>query len=102
MMANFKKTVDAAKAKVAKAEREAFEARLEALDVILQDAAPYDVLSLCAHALAAVAPTCCEAHQDEFKAELLQVLGDLVAIRQEQEAAEAGEDEDADLHPQVH
>ena len=31
-----------------------------------------------------------------------QVLSDCVAIRQEQDEAEAGEDEDADLHPQVH
>ena len=100
-MANFEKTVATAKAKVAKAESLAFAARLEAIDAILQDAPPHDVLSLCVHAIAEVAPTCCEAHQDEFKAELLRVLGDCVAIRQEQDEAEAGE-EDADLHPQVH
>jgi hypothetical protein len=99
-MANFKKTIATAKAKVAKAEIEAFKARLEALDEILQDASPHDVLSLCAHALADVVPNCCEAHQDEFKTELLRVLGDCVAIRQEQDAAEA--DEDGDVHPQVH
>src|SRR6478672_10664056 len=98
-MADFKKTIATAKAKVAKAESEAFKARLEALDAILQDAAPHDVLTLCARALAEVAPTCCEAHQDEFKAELLRVLNDYVAVRQEQEAAEA--DEDDDVH-QVH
>ena len=39
-MANFKKTIATAKAKVAKAEIEAFTARLEAIDAILQDAAP--------------------------------------------------------------
>jgi hypothetical protein len=99
-MTDFKKTIATAKAKVAKAETEAFNARLEAIDAILQDAPPHDVLTLCVHALAAVAPTCCEAHQDEFKAELLRVQGDCVVIRQEQEEAEAGED--ADLHPQVH
>jgi len=98
-MVGFKKTIATAKAKVAKAESEAFKARLEALDAILQDAAPHDVLTLCARALAEVAPTCCEAHQDEFKAELLRVLNDCVAVRQEQEAAEA--DEDDDVH-QVH
>ena len=57
------------------------------------------MLTLCARALAEVAPTCCEAHQDEFKAEFLRVLNDCVAVRQEQEAAEA--DEDDDVH-QVH
>ena len=60
------------KAKVAKAEIEAFTARLEAIDAILQDASPHDVLTLCARALADVVPNCCEAHQDEFKAEFLR------------------------------
>jgi hypothetical protein len=99
-MASFKKTVATAKAKVAKADIEAFNARLEAIDAILQDAAPHDVMTLCVHALAEVAPTCCEAHQGEFTAELLRALGDCVAFRQEQEEAEAGEDDDA--HTQVH
>ena len=89
-MASFKKTIATAKAKVAKAESEAFNARLEAIDV----------LTLCAQALAAIAPICCETHQDEFKAEFLRVLGGCVAIRQEQDAAEA--DEDGDVHPQMH
>ena len=99
-MANFKKTIATAKAKVAKAEIEAFKARLEAIDAILQDASPHEVLTLCARALADVAPNCCEAHQDEFKAEFLRVLGDCVAIRQEQDAAEAGGDDD--VHASVH
>ena len=99
-MANFKKTVATAKAKVAKAENEAFTARLEAIDDILRDASPDDVLALCARALAEVAPNCCEAHQDEFKAELLRVLSDCVAIRQEQDEAEAGGDDEA--HTSVH
>jgi hypothetical protein len=98
-MADFKRTVGTATAKVAKAEIEAFEARLEAIDAILQDAAPHDVLTLCAKALAAVVPNCCEAHQDEFKAEFLRVLSDCIAIQQEQDAAEADED---DAHTSVH
>jgi hypothetical protein len=52
---------------------------------------------LCVHALAAVAPNCREAHQDEFKAELLRALDDSVAL-QEQEVAEA----DGDAPPLVH
>jgi hypothetical protein len=100
-MARFKKTVDATKEKIANAEMEAFEARLEAIDAVLQGAALHDVLSLCAHALAKVAPNCCEAHQDEFKAELLRALGECVEIiQQEQDAAEA--DADGDPHTSVH
>ena len=99
-MANFKKTIATAKAKVAKAEIEAFNARLEAIDAILHDASPDDVLALCAQALAADAPICCETHQDEFKTELLRALGDCVAIRQEQEEAEAGGDDEP--HTSVH
>jgi hypothetical protein len=98
-MPNFKKTIATAKAKVAKAEIEAFTARAEAMVAILQDAPPHDVLVLCARALAEVAPDCCEAHQDEFKAELLRVLGDCLAVRQEQDEAEDGDD---DGHLQVH
>jgi hypothetical protein len=99
-MADFKKTIATAKAKVADAETKAFMARLEAIDAILQDAAPHDVLTLCAHALAAVVPDCCESHQDEFKAEFLRVLNDCVAVQQqEQEAAEADTD---DAHTSVH
>jgi hypothetical protein len=100
-MADFRKTVATAKAKVAKAEAVALAARQEALDAILQDAPPQDVMTLCVRALGEIAPTCCEAHQDDFKAELLRVLGDLVAIRQEQKAAEADADDD-DAHTSVH
>ena len=74
MMASFKKTIATAKAKVAEAESLAFAARLEAIDAILQDASPHDVLTLCVHSLAEIAPICCEAHQDEFKTEFLRVL----------------------------
>jgi len=102
-MANFKKTIATARAKVAEAETKAFMARLEAIDAILDGANPHDAMMLCAHALAAVVPDCCEAHQDEFKAEFLQALSNCVAIRQEQEAAEdAAEDEGVDVPPQVH
>ena len=99
-MADFKKTIATAKAKVAGAESKAFMARLEAIDAILEGATPHDVLTLCAHALAAVAPLCCEAHQDEFKADLLQAVGECVEIiQQEQDAADAGDDE---VHTSVH
>jgi hypothetical protein len=99
-MADFKKTIATAKAKVAEADAKAFQARFEAIEAILQGAAPHDVLTLCAHALAAVAPDCCEAHQDEFKAEFLRVLADCVALQQEQDAAEA--EGDGDVHTSVH
>lgn len=97
-MASFKKTI--ATARVAKAEIEAFKARLEALDAIVEGATPHNVLTLCASALATVVPDCCEAHQDEFKAEFLRVLNDCVAAWQDAEAAEAVVDDD-DVH-QVH
>jgi hypothetical protein len=50
-MADFKKTTATAKAKVAQAEIEAFKARLEAIEEILQGAPPLDVLTLCARAV---------------------------------------------------
>jgi hypothetical protein len=99
-MANFKKTVATAKAKVAKADAEAFAARLEAIEAILQGAPPHDVLTLCVHAIAEVAPICCETHHDEFVAELLQALGECVAVRVEQDAAEADAEDAA--HTSVH
>jgi hypothetical protein len=95
-MADFKKTVATAKAKVAKAEIEAFTARLEAIDAILQDASSHDVLTLCARALAEVVPNCCDGHQDEFKAEFLRVLSECIAV---DEAEAGGEDE---AHTSVH
>jgi hypothetical protein len=100
MPVNFKKTVATAKAKVADAETKAFMARLEAIDAILQGATPHDVALLCAHALAGAAPLCCEAHQDEFKAEFLRMLSECIAVQQEQ--AEAEGDEDDDTHTSVH
>jgi hypothetical protein len=101
-MADFKKALATAQAKIAKAEIEAFTARAEAMVEILQDASPHDVLMLCARALAEVAPDCCEAHQDEFKAELLRVLNDCLAMRAEQDAAETDAGGDEDGHLQVH
>jgi hypothetical protein len=99
-MAYFKKTIATARAKVAEADAKAFQARFEAIEAILQGAPVHDVVALCVHALAAVAPNCCEAHQDEFKAELMRALGDCVALQQEQDAAEA--DGDGDAPPHVH
>jgi hypothetical protein len=99
-MANFKKTVATARAKVAEADAKAFQARFEAIEAILQGASPHDVMMLCAHALAAVAPNCCEAHQDDFTTEFLRALADCVALQQEQDAAEA--DGDGNAPPHVH
>jgi hypothetical protein len=99
-MPAFKKIIAAAKAKVADAETKAFMARLDALEAILQGAAPHDVMMLCAHALAAVAPDCCEAHDDEFRTELLQMLSECIEMQEEQDAAEGDEADDAPA--QVH
>jgi hypothetical protein len=92
------KVVADAKAKVAKAKTDAFMARLEAIDTILGDAEPYDVLMVCAQALAHAFPLCCEKHEDEFKAEFLRVLGECIA--EERDTAEA--EGDGDAPPQVH
>ena len=96
--ADFTKVIADARAKVARAKTDAFMARLEATDTILQDAEPYDVLIVCAQVLAQVIPLCCEKHEDEFKSELLRVLSDCTA--QERDEAEGGGDGDAP--PQVH
>ena len=82
---DFTKVIADAGTKVAKAKTDAFIARLEAIDTILEDAEPYDVLMVCAHVLAQVIPLFCEVHEDEFKAELLRVLSDFTA--QERDAA---------------
>jgi hypothetical protein len=97
-MTNFKKTIETARAKVAKADAKAFQARFEAIEAILQGASPHDVMMLCAHALAAVVPNCCEAHQDEFSAELLRAMSDCVALQEEQDAADAADGGDTHLH----
>ncbi len=99
-MSDFKKTIAKAKASVAKAENDAFLARLEAIEEILQDAPPYDVLMVCAHALAHATPVCCEKHEDEFTTEFLRALSDRIAVEREQAAAEADEGDDAS--PRVH
>ena len=46
-MANFKKTIATARAKVAEADAKAYQARFEAIEAILQGAAPRDVM-ICA------------------------------------------------------
>jgi hypothetical protein len=96
--ADFTKIIADARAKVARAKTDAFMARLEAIDTILEDAEPYDLLTVCAHALAHAMPLCCEKHEDEFKAEFLRVLSDCIA--EERDAAEA--EGDGDAPPQVH
>jgi hypothetical protein len=99
--ADFAKVIADARAKVARAKTDAFMARLEAIDTILEDAEPYDVLTVCAHVLAQVMPLCCEAHEDEFKAEFLQILND--CVDQERDVADAAEPEgDGGAPPQVH
>ncbi|HWZ73754.1 MAG TPA: hypothetical protein VN326_20035 [Casimicrobiaceae bacterium] len=97
--ADFTKIVADARAKIGRAKTEAFMARLDAINTILEDAEPYDVLVVCAHVLAQVIPLCCEKHEDEFKSELLRVLSDCAA--QERDAAEAEGEGDA-TPPQVH
>jgi hypothetical protein len=99
--ADFTKIIADARAKVARAKTEAFMARLEAIDTILEDAEPYDVLMVCAHVLAQVMPLCCEKHEDEFKAEFLRALDDCMAV--ERDAADAADAEgDGGATPQVH
>jgi hypothetical protein len=104
--ADFTKAIADAREKVARAKTDAFSAQLEAVDTILEDAEPYDVLMVCAHVLAQVIPLCCEAHDDEFKAELLRVLSDCTArerdaVKAEAEAEAEGEGDDP-APPQVH
>jgi hypothetical protein len=102
--ADFAKAIADSRAKVARAKTNAFIARLEAVDTVLEDAEPYDVLMVCAHVLAQVIPLCCEAHEDEFKAELLRVLSDCTARERDAVEAEAdaeGQGDDA-APPQVH
>jgi hypothetical protein len=72
--------------------------RIEAIDTILEDAEPYDVLMACAQAFAHIMPLCCKKHEDEFKAEFLRVLDDCMAV--ERDAAEG--EGDGDAPPQVH
>jgi hypothetical protein len=90
-VANFKKAIATAKAKIAEADAKAFEARLEAIEAILEGATPQDAMTLCARILARAAPLCCDQHQDEFRSEFLRMLGDCIAVEQEQAAADADE-----------
>ena len=78
-MSDFKdKLVDAAS--------KLFLARLEVIDAILAGANPLEVMMVCAHALAQVAPGCCETHLAEFEAELLRHLRECVAQQQDADA----------------
>ena len=74
-MTKFKKVIATAEAKVAKAEAEAFAARLEAIEAILQNASEYDVLMLCARVLATVVPDCCDKHQEPTQRDEKQQRG---------------------------
>jgi hypothetical protein len=98
--ADFAQAMADARAKVARAETHVFIARLEAVDTILEDAEPYDVLMVCAHVLAQDIPLCCEAHEDEFKADLLRVLSDCTAQERDAVEAEAEGEGDDDAPPQ--
>ena len=88
-MPDFKKPI----AKVADAAAGLFLPRLEAIEVILIGADPHEVLMVCVHALAAVAPGGCAAHLAEFAAELLRHLRECVA--QQQDAEDAADEETA-------
>jgi hypothetical protein len=96
--ADFTKVIADARAKVARAKTEAFMARLEAIDTILEDAEPYDLLMVCAHALAHAMPLCCEKHEDEFKAEFLRVLNDCIVEERDAAEAEGGDDVPPRMH----
>ena len=100
--ADFTKTIADARTKVAKAQTDVFMARLEAVDTILEDAEPYDVLMVCAHALAQVIPLCCEKHEDEFRSELLRLLSDCTAQERGFEENATEVEADGDAPPQVH
>jgi hypothetical protein len=101
-MTNFKKTIAAAKTKIAKAEAEAFAARLEAIEDILEGATPQNAMTLCARILARAAPLCCDQHQDEFRSEFLRMLGDCIAVEQETEAAADADEAGGALPPVRH
>jgi hypothetical protein len=81
------------KDKLVDAASKLFLARLEVIDAILAGANPLEVMMVCAHALAAVAPDCCEQHLAEFEAELLRHLRECMA--QQQEAEDAADEEPA-------
>jgi hypothetical protein len=100
--ADFTRVIADARAKVAKAQTDVFMARLEAVDTILEDAEPYDVLMVCAQVLAHVTPLCCEKHEDEFKSELLRLLSDCIVQERELEENAAEAEADGDAPPQVH
>jgi hypothetical protein len=70
-----------------------FQARLEAIDVILEDANPHEVLMVCVHALAAAAPGCCEDIWPSSRRSCCGTLRECMA--QQQEAEDAADEEPA-------
>jgi hypothetical protein len=86
--------------KASRAGFEAFMARGEAIDAILENATAHDAMMLCARALAGVLPTCCGEHKEEAMAEFLRLLSDCTRMRAEDEE-ERGE-ADEDQPPRVH
>jgi hypothetical protein len=101
-MADFTKTIAAAKQRVAKAGARAFIARMEAIDSILEGADAHNIMLLVANALTNIAPLCCDKHLDEFKEELLRMLDHCVAVALENEEQDAAEADDGDAPPLVH
>jgi hypothetical protein len=97
-MVDFKKTVAIAKEKVAKAKAQAFMARTEAIDAILEGADPDDVMPLCATALTSISPLCCDQHLEEFRDEFLEKLDLCVAVAREHETQDTADG----VPPQVH
>jgi hypothetical protein len=97
-MPDFKKTIATVKKKVAMAEARAFIARMEALDAVLEGANPDDIMQLAAHALAEVAPDCCERHLEEFQAGFLQMVDGFIAVAREDEVQDATGDASRQVH----
>jgi hypothetical protein len=92
--------IAAADEKVSRAEFEAFMARGEAIDAILENATDHDAMMLCAQALARVLPTCCGEHKEEAMAEFLRLLSDCTRMQAEDDEARGEAEEEPP--PQVH
>jgi hypothetical protein len=86
------KAIAAAMAKVSDAGSDAFGARLEAIDAIIQGASRYDVMALCAYALSVEAPTCCAEREGRFKTDFLDMLNEAIARFREPDEDEATDD----------
>lgn len=94
---SYAQTVATAKAKVGAAEHQAYAARAEAIAAILVGADEYDVMMLCADALAQASPLCCETHKAEFRTEVLRLLDAGIAALEEE-----ADEHDGDDKPRVH